>query len=76
MKIVKYEDADEENNVYALCSCLAFDEGIEMPRPEHTGFIDLYCPRCHNKLGIVALGKVEKARGETLKTIKYLYLSD
>ena len=76
MKIVTYADADEDNNVYALCSCLLFGEGIEIPRPEHTEFICFDCPRCHNKLGIVALGKVEKEKGETLKSVNMTTFSD
>lgn len=61
MRIVNvYKDTiDEENYGYALCSCLNFDEGLEIPRPDETQFIRVICPQCGRSLGITLRGKVD-----------------
>lgn len=48
---------DEENFGYAVCSCFPSGVGIEIPRPEKTGYIVLRCPNCGDFIGIVLKGK-------------------
>ena len=60
LRIVNYSEADEENYGYALCYCCQLSEGIEIPRPEHTKYIRIKCPRCGSFVGITLLGKEEK----------------
>lgn len=56
-KIVPYADADEKNNVYAVCECLDTQHGIEIPRDEETKFVSFKCPKCGKSLGIMVRGK-------------------
>jgi len=55
---------DEDNYGYALCKCLRYNEGIQVPREEHNAYIQFNCPRCNMPLGIILLGKTEKLKGE------------
>ncbi len=55
---------NENDYGYAVCECLRYNEGIQVPREEHTAYIQFNCPRCNKPLGITLLGKIEKARGE------------
>jgi predicted RNA-binding Zn-ribbon protein involved in translation (DUF1610 family) len=56
-KIIEYKNADEKNYGYAVCKCTFMNEGIEVPRPEHTKYIRFNCPRCGENLGIMLRGK-------------------
>lgn len=66
-KFVKYsKDLDNYHYEYACCECHNLDEAIQIKRPLHTDYIRFECPRCGNKLGVIALGMVEKDNHEVL----------
>lgn len=59
IRIINMAEADEVNNVYAVCECTLSTEGIEIPRsiiPYVLSFFQFDCPRCGKALGIVAKG--------------------
>lgn len=62
-KIVNAKDTNYEDYEYAVCECTLATEGIEIPRPEHTEYIRLKCPRCGKKLGMVVRGKKDSYLG-------------
>ena len=53
------EGMDEINYIYALCECLVIPQGLRIRRPNKTGFIKFYCPRCGEPLRIYARGRYE-----------------
>ena len=59
MRIVnlRKEQMDEDNFVYAVCECTLAWEGIEVPRKYNSGLININCPRCGRRLGIMARGR-------------------
>ena len=59
VKIVKspFPKNDKEYE-YAVCSCFtSITEGIQIPRPELTSFVEFKCPRCGKNLGMFISGK-------------------
>ena len=57
---------DHYHYEYAVCMCHSLDECIRIKRPLHSDYIRFNCPRCGNKLGVMALGMFEKDNHEVL----------
>ena len=53
--MIEVENIIEEGYVYALCECLVIPQGLQIGRPNKTGF----SPRCGEPLRIYARGRYE-----------------
>ncbi len=53
MRIVHSEDKDRFSNAYAICSCLNYDEYIEVPRKKKDYYTRFICPRCGKEMRMV-----------------------
>ena len=58
IRVVLAADADYINYSYAVCECIGSVYGIEIPKKDHTDFVEFNCPSCGKKLGMVVRGKI------------------